>query len=306
MTVVNDLDISKCNLTLNGTLTVNSGTTLKAKSISATSSSANGINNAGTITVTQTIYGKGYTTGIDNKSTGIINANKIDGGQTKSDNAEIFQNYLSAIVNYGTINSNIVMCSRDVGTNKNSINIGVKNYGKIFADDILGAGHFSQEATVKASTQANNIDVYSCTNLADSILVINDALRTDSLLNAGTITVKKVQIKRAYLYNGSVDAEIFSVIEILNNYSTLSANLVYGGDAIIQKYTSGILTFGPGKITSPKIYYCDSYSSGSYSTTPIKKCAETCSAETPIWNGESCEACPAIRPTFNAEYGICE
>ncbi|MBQ6854793.1 MAG: hypothetical protein IJO11_05070, partial [Alphaproteobacteria bacterium] len=306
MTVANDLDISKCNLIVNGTLTVNSGITLKVKNVSATSSSANGINNSGTITATQTVYGKGYSYGIDNKSSGTINANKLDAGQIQSNNAETTTDFLAAIVNYGTINSNVVMCSRDVGINKYTINIGVKNYGKIFADDILGVGYFSQVATVKASTQANNIDVYLCETWADSILVVNDILRTDSLLNAGAISVKKVQTKRADLYNGSVDAEIFSVTEILNNYSTLSANLVYGGDIISQEYTSGMITFGPGKMTAPKIYYCTSYKYGTYSTTPIKKCAETCSGSTPIWNGESCEACPSIRPNWNAEYGICE
>ena len=306
MTVSTALDISKCNLIVNGTLTVNSGITLKAKNVSATSSSANGINNSGTITATQTVYGKGYSYGIDNKSSGTINANKLDAGQIQSNNAETTTDFLAAIVNYGTINSNVVMCSRDVGINKYTINIGVKNYGKIFADDILGAGYFSQVATVKASTQANNIDVYLCETWADSILVVNDILRTDSLLNAGAISVKKVQTKRADLYNGSVDAEIFSVTEILNNYSTLSANLVYGGDIISQEYTSGMITFGPGKMTAPKIYYCTSYKYGTYSTAPIKKCAETCSGSTPIWNGESCEACPSIRPNWNAEYGICE
>ena len=53
MTVSTALDISKCNLTVQGKLTVNSGKSLNALVVSANSSSSQGVNNTGTITVTE-------------------------------------------------------------------------------------------------------------------------------------------------------------------------------------------------------------------------------------------------------------
>ncbi|MBQ6855179.1 MAG: hypothetical protein IJO11_07055, partial [Alphaproteobacteria bacterium] len=323
MTMTKNLDISACNLVVKGTLTVNSGITLKAKNVSATSSSANGINNAGTMTVTNKIYGNGYTYGIDNKSTGIINANEIDGGQIES-STEYYTVSGAAIVNHGSITVENVYCSNNVSTSTtlgfpNVLdvitvnNCGMRNEATLKAKNIIGKGKFCQVEPGIAHIE--NIDVYHVALAYSTELSVDNVLRTEKLENSGTLNSSIISAKDLQNASGvntvaSINVDQIIVTGILENYDKLESNIVYAG--IISQYAcaypNSFLSFcgGPGSIKSSEIYYCDSYSGGSYSTTPIKKCAETCSGSTPIWNGESCEGCPSIRPNWNAEYGICE
>ncbi|MBE6456064.1 MAG: hypothetical protein E7014_06450 [Alphaproteobacteria bacterium] len=307
MTVSTALDISKCNLIVNGTLTVNSGITLKAKNVSATSSTANGIDNSGTITATQTVYGKGYSYGIDNKSSGTINANKLDAGQTRAAINHMNENavYYHAINNNGIIDVDLLHCSDDLGTNNST---SIKTFNTINADEVYGRGVFSLEAGISTINNANVRYIYVWT---DAVLTVTDTVRAYSIvLTKGEFIAKNIYVNLFLGSSGSyLTVQNMICSGSLNSCGILNADFVYA-KIIEQELWIDIMgptkLDGPGKMTAPKIYYCTSYKYGTYSTTPIKKCAETCSGSTPIWNGESCEACPSIRPNWNAEYGICE
>ena len=325
MTVSKNLDISACNLVVKGTLTVNSGITLKAKNVSATSSSANGINNAGTMTVTNKIYGNGYAYGVHNQSPGKMTAGTLEGNQTRAYTENVTN---TVLLNDGTMNIGTIKCTSPA---ENSISIAsfINNgtltathvVGKIPVVDISGyilyPGGFSNNGTATIET----VDLGSSFGSSSANIKVTGKLRVTSFYNsAGTY-----QDIYTLSFSGGTNLKANRIVASNSyiNYGTVNAKIVYA--KVFQQayyFTDGIrscvrLWSGPGTtIVSGSVNYCDSlpYENSGYGCprpgnvtgTYQKKCIPTCSGSTPIWNGESCDACPSIRPTFNATYGICE
>ncbi|MBR4932208.1 MAG: hypothetical protein IKZ02_04200, partial [Alphaproteobacteria bacterium] len=276
-------------LVVNGTLTVNSGITLKAKSISAISTTANGINNSGVITVMGNIYAKGKSVAIKNDAGAKLSGVNIE--------AITLGNSSLSCSTFSASNCNVVFYDAGNTTVLNNIILTQPTISQVY-------GYWNSE---NSELKGKNMIVLNCqssqyayasngiVNLSGSLMTSGGAIMIENQFSADYIKAEHLSS-----ISGKISANRVNVNK-LAFYGTMTSNMVYGGT--IQLYASII---GSGTITSPKIYYCSSYTQGNYSTTPIKKCAETCTAETPIWNGESCEACPSVRPKWNTEYGICE
>ena len=337
MTVTKNLDISDCNLVVNGTLTVNSGITLKAKNVSSTSSSANGINNAGTMIVTNKIYGNGYATGIHNKSTGKITAGKIEGMQSapSQDSSGNSTSEGPIILNEGAMTIGTVISSR--GTTLGNT---FENKGTLTADHLIGSGpclltenkYSSLTGVVNESTmKLGTVDLkgYLC-NRKGSLTVMGNARIQYFTHEAGTSAFQDLYTSIYFggLSNsegviigdgngsGTVTVNRLVATQAYTNFGiTVKAKIIYALDFVQTFLILESVYCGPGTTNvTGSINYCQTRSvnpgtstgKGTITGTYQKKCMPTCSGSTPIWNGESCEGCPSIRPNWNAEYGICE
>ncbi|MBQ3117449.1 MAG: hypothetical protein IJC11_03920, partial [Alphaproteobacteria bacterium] len=319
MTVSKNLDISNCNLVVKGTLTVNSGITLKAKNVSATSSSANGINNAGTMTVTNKIYGNGYAYGVHNQSTGKMTAGTLEGNHTR----EYTENVTNTVLlNDGTMNIGTIRCTKPAYEYADSF----VNNGTLTADHVVGrisvtntqGWAISEGRFVAGKATIGTVDLGTLFFLSAETIVTGK-IRASAVAGAG----KAQDIYSLYYAGGSITADRIVIKNDYVNYDGIvNARIVYTNTFRQELLvTDGIHAcasrwFGPGTtVVSNSFNYCSGISTttsiacgrkGTITGTYQKKCIPTCSGSTPIWNGESCEGCPSIRPNWNAEYGICE
>ncbi|MBQ6855409.1 MAG: hypothetical protein IJO11_08265, partial [Alphaproteobacteria bacterium] len=292
MTVSKNLDISKCNLTVNGTLTVSSGITLKSNSVNAQTTANNyGINNYGTMTITNNITGKGKKYGVYNQTSGKITSKNMIVTATTYTSDCTFETCESGLLNAGKLTiSNNIIATPPTSENGNGI--------KTFSGAI---------------TQAKNLILNPCIGCigAESQVVLTGSL----VLKTGRVILDNVkadfvQAQNVIIISGDnisvrllvVNQELNNILDTVLNVTTVYAN-VYEQEFWMDIMGNHMIS--QGKINSSKIYYCSSIN-GLYSSTPIKKCITACTTAKPIWNGTSCEACPTSRPTFNATYGVCE
>ncbi|MBQ6854710.1 MAG: hypothetical protein IJO11_04635, partial [Alphaproteobacteria bacterium] len=326
MTVSKNLDISDCNLVVKGTLTVNSGITLKAKNVSATSSTSNGINNAGTITVTNKVYGNGYAHGVHNQSTGKLTAGILEGMQS-APIQDSSGNYLSEIIiiNDGVMNIDTVISSQ--GTTWGA---SFQNNGTLTANHLIGIASGLFTGFINSNImKIGTIDLKGALYNTKGSLTVTGKARVQTFSHvAGTSSFQDLYASSysggGILSNGSGSVSVGRLVATsgYTNYGvTVRAKTIYALYFEQDFWGPGLRYCenhwaGPGTtIVTGSINYCQNPPAGGTGTctgkgkvtgTYQKKCIPTCSGSTPIWNGESCEGCPSIRPNWNAEYGICE
>ncbi|MBR3912917.1 MAG: hypothetical protein IKJ28_01600, partial [Alphaproteobacteria bacterium] len=261
----------------------------------------------------------GYAYGVHNQSTGKMTAGTLEGNHTR----EYTENVTNTVLlNDGTMNIDTIKCTKPAHEYADSF----VNNGTLTADHVVGRisvtntqrwapfeGRFVAGKATIGTVDLGTLFLLSAETIvtgkirASAVAGAGKAQDIYSLQYAGgSITADRIVIKNDYVnYDGIVNARIV--------YANTFQQAVY--------FTCGLHSctascarplIGPGTTkVSNSFNHCSGPVSecgrvGTVIGTYQKKCMPTCSSSTPIWNGESCEACPSIRPNWNAEYGICE
>ena len=283
MTISTALDISKCDLTVQGKLTVNSGKSLKALVVSATSSSSQGVNNVGTITAT-TLTGKSTTSqyGIYNSGTITVSNGTITGESAKSHG--IYNNGTSAQITAKTIDGKNSTTSDykyyglyvNSGTVKATSGItgtggsGVYNNGKVTATMVTGTGGTSGWGILNYGT----IEATTVTGNDPSVYGID---------NAGTIKATTVTGTGSWgVYNVSTGTVTSKTVNAtgtngpgLSNQGTMTVT----GDVTGQGTSGylGVYNYARGILTATNIYYCKTIKNEDTATiSGTQKCKSGC------------------------------
>ncbi|MBQ6854201.1 MAG: hypothetical protein IJO11_02015, partial [Alphaproteobacteria bacterium] len=233
MTVSTALDISKCNLTVQGKLTVNSGKSLNALVVSATSSSSQGVNNTGTITVTE-LTGISTTSqyGINNTGTITVSNGTIIGESATSHG--IYNTGTSAQITAKTITG------KNSATSKSYYGLYVDS-GTVKATSSItgtgGSGIYNNETMTGITITGTGTAGYGVYNKAGIITatgtITGYGTSDDGIsLDDGTITAVSVNGTSEERYGITVDT---SLIATGNVTGKTNATKNYAG---IYMYTS--------------------------------------------------------------------
>lgn len=322
MTVAKTLNISKCNLTVNGTLTVNEGITLTTKTVSVSTSNTYGLNLLGSMTVNGNLTCKGaqygcYAAGTDATSGTLKVTGNVTGTTTTTGNVTTYGFYARSTMTVNIGGTLTGTSSAATGTtngifinSKNAVITGAINgtsngtkkaYGVYISGNAVVTAKSTVTGTSKVLAQTtyqdeeNSLGIYvksggKLTVTGNIVANHKMVVRGTCVVNTGNVTVKDTTfVFPALVVSGTLQTNAGSVTST-------------GGYNAITVASGGVLKSAK-TITATTTEYQGIYTLGTISATDITATATNGFAGISQSNVGSITATGTISGTGNS-YGI--
>ncbi|MBR4931866.1 MAG: hypothetical protein IKZ02_02430, partial [Alphaproteobacteria bacterium] len=325
MTVAENLDISNCDLNVNGQLTVEENASLTVKNVTVDSTTAFGILNVGTIIVSGDMTATAETDTPEDDDRVITYGENIIAIANEGGRLEVFGNMIGTAVSTDANADHLIgISSWDawVGGNMTGIAIGEVKYSSsnhgigIMGSDTIVEGNMIVEGNADlnyGNTINGNLTVDGTLETYAGELKVSGDIISDALDIYCDSSSVDIQANNIECLNGGIS---FDLDDTSCSKISFTANTITGkGDGW---YGNALDFWSDGKpidLNVSNLYYCSTYYIDFEHNVPIQcmsgcSCSCTsnnqCSGETPLCSGGVCSACSGSTPYWNGASCVTE